>query len=374
MNFIPSTLLALFAATFLGIWLIERNRHHLLWFSAAFLIYSSAFLCQILLPDDVINTVVSAALYISGTFAFGHGVMMRSGRRLGWLFQVLSLALIIVPLFYYDAVAPSLLVRIYVLNLGLGAIFLLISWQARFLWRGQTPDRCLLAATVFIGLHFIPRLLLTVNNAPDLNAAATQSLFWEWLEFSLVVIGSAAGVCLLVITGADVIQSLQRERNSDALTGLLNRRGLDAEFDHATPKRRASDRTCAVVSDVDHFKRINDHYGHATGDLILKNVASILKKISREGDLVGRSGGEEFVIILRDCDIREAHALAERIRLALASMNVAELAPEHQLTCSFGVSQFEPGENLWSAINRADKHLYAAKKAGRDCVVSTLSP
>lgn len=370
---IPLALLSLFSATFFGVWMMERARWHLLWFCLAFSAYAAALLCQISIPpsDQGINTVLSAMLYTTGTLLFGNGVLSRSGQRLHPRYQLLAFLAVVGSVGYFFYIDRNFLMRIYVLNLGLAAIFFLIGWRARFLLLGNLMDRALLATVVLVGLHFIPRTLLTAKTvSADTAAAFAQSQFWAWMEIALAVLGTAAGLCLLLIAGADVIYGLRRERNSDSMTGVLNRRGLETEMASRAPKRRHADRTCIVVCDVDHFKSINDQYGHATGDRVLKGIAKLITRTARRSDLVARIGGEEFVIVLRDCDADKAYALAERMRNNIETMHFEGLPAERPVTCSFGVAELQVDEPLWSVIDRADQSLYAAKRAGRNCTVA----
>lgn len=330
--------------------------------------YASGILTQLLIPlGSGLNTMISAALYTGGALAFGQGVMRRSERQLPLPFQVFAFVLLVSAIGYFFFIDPDLTLRVYVLNFGLAAIFLLIARQARFLLRSNPVDRLLFATIVFVGLHFIPRTILTIS--PTQNETGIfppDSPFWTWVPISLTVLGAAAGICLLLVTSADVIYGLRQQRNTDALTGLLNRYGLEAWAHARTQTRSPTDPASVVLCDLDHFKRINDQYGHATGDRVLIEAAARIRQAARDGDLVGRIGGEEFVVILRNANRDEAYILAERVRQAIEAMRLSEPGPDHTITGSFGIAEFRDNEELWSVIDRADKNLYAAKRAGRN--------
>lgn len=167
------------------------------------------------------------------------------------------------------------------------------------------------------------------------------------------------------------VQTKNREleflANHDPLTLLLNRRALNREFDEAFnyAQQEKGGLSC-IMCDIDHFKSVNDRYGHATGDKVIKMVASLLQKHFREDDLLGRYGGEEFCIVLPEIDIKQAAVIANRVRQAIKEDSTSGV----QITMSFGVSthqlnSHEPAE----LINQADKALYIAKESGRNRVV-----
>ena len=125
--------------------------------------------------------------------------------------------------------------------------------------------------------------------------------------------------------------------------------------------------------DIDHFKAVNDRYGHAAGDHVIRAVASAASDELRPCDLLGRLGGEEFAFVLPDCDIVQAAALAERLRLAVARRKI-EANPGIGVTASFGVTELADADGCLSdLLARADAALYRAKECGRDRVVINVS-
>jgi diguanylate cyclase len=150
------------------------------------------------------------------------------------------------------------------------------------------------------------------------------------------------------------------EMRTDALTGVSNRRALDESLiTHAGMLRRYGADFSVAIFDIDHFKRVNDECGHLQGDRILQQVASLLDETARETDVVTRYGGEEFVVVIPQTDLNGAQRFAERARTRIAERT--------QVTVSAGVAQALPQETPEDLLARADKALYAAKKAGRDC-------
>jgi diguanylate cyclase (GGDEF)-like protein/PAS domain S-box-containing protein len=154
---------------------------------------------------------------------------------------------------------------------------------------------------------------------------------------------------------------------TDPLTGMANRRRLDQTLHGEIARvQRYGGRLSVVLTDLDHFKRINDEHGHAIGDQVLHAFARIIRDHVRETDLVARYGGEEFVIVMPEASAHDAQACAERIRAALAAQILPPLA--RPITATFGVAEFAPDDSDRSLLHRADQALYRGKASGRNCV------
>lgn len=165
-------------------------------------------------------------------------------------------------------------------------------------------------------------------------------------------------------------QKLYNMATTDALTGIYNRReGFRRIENEAMRAARNKIPLCAIMLDIDHFKRINDTYGHQTGDDVLQGVAGLIKKSLRAFDILCRYGGEEFLMLAVETDIQNAKLLAERIRRLIEeeSLNVGAQTRIH-VTVSLGVAQFQPNDSYESVISRADQALYDAKQNGRNRV------
>nr|WP_241495771.1 GGDEF domain-containing protein [Clostridium beijerinckii] len=159
---------------------------------------------------------------------------------------------------------------------------------------------------------------------------------------------------------------LKNQATIDGLTGLYNHRyiyeRLEEEIRHSSKNRCAF---VVMILDIDHFKRINDTYGHLTGDKILKNLAVILKNNIGETDLVGRYGGEEFLIMLTDTYLNDGFEVAEKIRKVIENM---EFMQNIRLTISIGIEEYS-GEKVSELLEKADIKLYKAKNSGRNKTV-----
>lgn len=158
---------------------------------------------------------------------------------------------------------------------------------------------------------------------------------------------------------------------TDDLTGAFNRRHL-AEV--LARQKAIADRSpnygfAVCFVDLDFFKRVNDKFGHSTGDCVLRSFAEIVANVLREVDCVARIGGEEFVLVLGGTSQRDAVVVAERINARLSDMQVSPLEPRYRITASMGITEYRPPEELEATIDRADRALYDAKRTGRNKVV-----
>lgn len=161
-------------------------------------------------------------------------------------------------------------------------------------------------------------------------------------------------------------QKLEYLATTDELTGLYNRSRIENNVNDEVERSERYKRGLSIILlDIDNFKSVNDDYGHHVGDVILSEFASVLKDGIRKVDAVGRWGGEEFLIILPETNIKEAENIAEQIRKKIENHIFTVI--KHK-TSSFGVSEYIQGDNSQSIINRADKALYKAKDCGRNTV------
>ena len=168
------------------------------------------------------------------------------------------------------------------------------------------------------------------------------------------------------------IEKSEYEKSSkeDPLTGCLNRAGFSSIL--LREQENLSKNGCPVsfvILDIDHFKDVNDTYGHSVGDEVLVNLTRLIRDKIRNTDALVRWGGEEFVILCSDTPIQNAQFLAEKLRVAIEG---AVLIKQQQVTCSFGIAEMIPGEDPKKLFERADKALYSAKEGGRNRVVSAM--
>jgi len=207
----------------------------------------------------------------------------------------------------------------------------------------------------------------------ETNLRKDGSLFY--VDQSIAnIMDDAGNITHYVSFSKDSTDRLKRElaladmASRDALTGLLNRRSGEQLLKQYDDEKQPSGRLlCLIMIDIDNFKKINDTFGHAAGDHILKSSSQLLKNKARNTDSVIRWGGEEFLIIVPNSRLKDAAEFAERIRKSIEQHTDKEVG---LITASFGVAELQLDEGTASLLNRADKALYKAKLGGKNCVRS----
>lgn len=177
------------------------------------------------------------------------------------------------------------------------------------------------------------------------------------------------------INRANVYAEILKHATLDALTGFYNRHQLEERIkQEVSGAKRQKRNLCAIMTDIDFFKSVNDTYGHSVGDIVLKTISNSIKNQLRDYDTAGRYGGEEFVILLPDTNIEEAKMVAERLRQTVENkkIDISKIFPDKKnisVTISLGVAQYNTGEDGSKLIINADSALYKAKESGRNRVV-----
>jgi diguanylate cyclase (GGDEF)-like protein len=206
-------------------------------------------------------------------------------------------------------------------------------------------------------------VLVAAGEALALHALGPYGYPERWVDVMVSTTAIACVVTSLENRNERLLATLSMEARVDPLTGLLNRRGFDeraaAELDLDS---RGSRPFALVILDIDHFKLVNDQWGHDVGDRVLRHVANLLREQAREGDILARFGGEEFVAMLPDADLAGAEGFADRVRESLVQRTGGLPA----VRLSAGIRIGEPGSEITGLLAEADLALYDAKRAGRD--------
>jgi diguanylate cyclase (GGDEF)-like protein len=243
-----------------------------------------------------------------------------------------------------------------------------IIWSARS--RGPL-DNLLMAVLSASALQFLSKAFL-FQAFGGTGATAQDYLKTNYALVSQsmgTVFAMAIALLMLVILVRDIFADVTRKSETDALSGLLNRGGFERQAEDALRQAQRNGLPVSlVISDIDHFKAINDTFGHAAGDRVIEAFAGFLRSATNGHRIAGRIGGEEFAIALPGTNLSGARLFAEGARGAFAALPIDGLPDDRRFTASFGVAELRVGESISDLMRRADEALYEAKKGGRDCV------
>jgi diguanylate cyclase (GGDEF)-like protein len=227
---------------------------------------------------------------------------------------------------------------------------------------------------MLVAAYFLRREEVAANFAFAAAACAVALVLWvdPVLRLaSFIAVLAIVGVVstIIVVLREQVLAHvlrLREEASHDSLTGALNRGAFEERLEGEMIRaRRAIAPLAIVVFDLDHFKRINDSFGHAAGDSVLRGVGELIARSKRRSDAFGRIGGEEFALMLPDTDMAGAAVLCDKLRARVAKIATGG----EPLTVSFGIAEAEDGRDARTMLEQADRALYAAKRAGRDRAV-----
>jgi len=328
------------------------------------------------IPD--VFSVLLANLLIVASFAdFGAALVRLRGARPPWRAVGLLLTAVAVTQAAFIWLRPSLQARVVLIS---AALLLLSVAAVRAVWRLQAaprPRSHWLVALAFglgalvLAVRIVVEGLLSPGLATLLQGSPMQSLVFVY--GAVVPIASTIG--FLLIGNDRHIAELQRLVALDPLTGALNRRTLERQAPRADALLAETGRWCSlIILDADHFKQVNDRFGHLAGDQVLRGIGELLAAEAREGDLYCRFGGEEFVLLLPATRADGAAGLAQRL-LQLLPRREFSLLPGRAVTLSAGVAelyvdgQSSGKQRLRALLGAADQALYRAKGLGRNRVV-----
>jgi diguanylate cyclase (GGDEF)-like protein len=208
-----------------------------------------------------------------------------------------------------------------------------------------------------------------IPHDPGIDSLIVSAVFFFGAAFTNVV----CWLMLQTIRDIKRVATLEEENITDSLLGIYNRRYLEQRLKEETARsQRYKTPLSLLMLDIDHFKQVNDQYGHASGDLVLSNIGQILQAQIRKIDLAARYGGEEIVILLPNTNETEALIMAERIRQAIEQTPFKQVKiPDMHFFCtvSLGISSFNSVDSSSKLLHKADVALYKAKKAGRNRVI-----
>ena len=292
-------------------------------------------------------------------------------KRFPFKTSVCAVVVVLASTSYYLMVVPSLPIR-FMIGSTANGLFLIVGAMVMFQYSKRFPARMLFAgALLFHGAFMVIRSFLVNAPSKDLLFSDASFSFAQLILMEQVVVTVLFSLGVVMLINERVSHELKIRADRDSLTNLFNRgafmRQLDKEVSRAV---RSGAPLSLLIIDLDHFKSINDRYGHAAGDLALFAFAEIVGRTIRIEDTPGRLGGEEFAVALPNTQRKAAVQIAERLRLNVSNAVIEFEDQPIQLSISVGVSTLTASDRVESLLCRADQALYRAKASGRNRVES----
>ena len=363
----------LFAIAFAIVAVYQRPAPGAAWLSSGYAIGTMAPMLEFILPYQRDHQLVSFGIFAAFLWALAAsviGIAYCYRLKRPWLALAVLLALsMLVNLLILDMPRDSLL-----RNLLYQAPYMLLHLLAVVLLLGnrnwRALDLALMALLVVSGLHFLGKPILAQligsGAAPQAYLSSTYAGISQSLGAALLITN---GLVMLLIILRDKIAEVTARSEIDTLSGLLNRRGFeDRGRKLLAHMARNGVPAVMIVADLDHFKSINDSFGHAAGDLVIVTFAALLQENASQDSVVGRLGGEEFAVLVSNANPMTGKLYAESVRIALSGVPPDALGPHPPATASFGVAGLRQGDTLSDLLRRADVALYQAKSEGRNRV------
>lgn len=334
----------------------------------------SLFLHSIFIPSVLLQLLPFVfGLYFLSCILHAHAIYLRLGIQSNWKMLFILLSLGIVAHAYFAIWHDSQTLRMLITGVITACIYLNNPIDFFKIKPQLKIDRYLKVLTITLTTIALGRAILLNHLIVPTEMISTSAMLWASTQLLLIVINIIFLGIFISCSIQDILDKLKLERNRDPLTGLLNRRAFKEYVqqmhwvDQPTPK-------ALMIIDLDHFKQVNDHYGHFIGDLALQHSSKILSQSLSEHDRISRIGGEEFVVILNNASPEHALNIADAIRHQLHQSPLYYAEHQVKLSISIGVSFFEEYQYFDHAFQEADDYLYQAKKMGRNLVQSKFSP
>jgi diguanylate cyclase (GGDEF)-like protein len=365
-------ILAIFALVFWLIHFFNKRQPFSGWVAVA---YSAALAAYIIDSTRSASTNVGFIFVSTGLFwifslAVAKAIYVRCEAAFPNVLVGLILSSAMTAFAVLTFVAPDISIRSVLVSV---VAAILLSLALPPLWKAgeKVIDGVLFGVIATVAATFIVRIVIVYSlHGLTLTEQSYSQSEYAWIfHFTSGICALALAVVLLYAAGLDMVWHFHGQSNRDPLTGLLNRRGLKGSFNASADRRQKKVYVRAIILfDIDHFKRVNDQYGHAVGDKVLQRVAKTASGLCQEKGQVARTGGEEFAILTDWIPLETAQQLAQHICDSLRFIAHPELAPDHKVTASFGLAVLTDADSLHDAMDRADQALYHAKRNGRNQV------
>lgn len=304
----------------------------------------------------------------SGHFLLVWGVASLLGQKFPRLLFGLALLIVLGIIIYANLTSSSFSLK-YTAVCGFIIMIALIC--SRLVWRARNHRVDIVVAAVFLAQAVITLNRIFQVHLSDLDlstrSAFKSSHFASSMQTENAIFAIVIGLALFARYSVTLVMRLNRLAETDPLTGLYNRRAFEAKV----PAMRTGSAplpTGLIICDIDHFKAVNDTYGHDVGDTVLTTVARLLRDVAGDGAICARLGGEEFCILLPESNGEMTRLTAARLRVAIEMQQLVSSGRKFGLTASFGYCELAPADDLRAAMARVDAAVYRAKDDGRNLV------
>ena len=357
-----------------------RAPSYLLWLGLGYIVPSFSVAAQSLMSNKqlALSAPILGSMYLFGAWAsaYAMGLRKNANARPYWCLALVVMALL--SLSYYSYVDDQLWIRMLILNISIALVESLVLFSMFKHYQGiDLLNKIVDFSYLFIVLYTFVRGIIIFLFLRNIEAdMLANSVWWLMMLAASIILSMWFAIVLLGTLVRDIIHQLNDERLRDPLTHLFNRRG----FNEAAKRKLhqlSKQPYFLLMCDIDHFKKINDTYGHLVGDQILQQVGQIIGQNVRAHDLVGRFGGEEFILIKYDVTLEQSASWGQKIIDTIYALNIPHLAAneEQRITVSAGLIHWHPTSSLTRTqlMKLADEALYKAKANGRNQVQIHLS-
>lgn len=333
-------------------------------------LFSLALLLHRFMPE-IVAILLSQSLAASMAYCNLCGAQIYTqSRPWSWRIFIPALALLLMGSALSNLLLDDQSVRYLISSLTVGSLFVASALVMTPRKITLYPARALYALVSSLhGLFLLGRPWLFQLGDAGLFSRDGLIAVSQFVALESIVAIVLMALCIIMLSSEQMMLELKHIAERDALTGVFNRRAfLTLLRKTAAQLERLHKPLSILLVDLDHFKRINDNAGHKTGDKALRHFIHIAQGCIREGDVIGRIGGEEFAIFLPTADLAEAHVVAQRLRGSLEAHPLAYKHSRIGITASIGIASKLPNESAEAALHRADKAMYRAKRNGRNRV------
>ena len=370
-----------FALAFGLIAAYDANYRSARWFALAYVLGMASVWLELVLPHAsgfVVRVVAVAifAAYLAALLAGVVGFARRFGAPAPWA-VIGALFAVSVAVSYFitelprDSAARLFLYQMpYVAAQALGGYMVLRHGPKRVL------EFVLGGFMALSALNYLVKPLIAwqTGGSGTVPGAYLHTQYALYSQTMGSIIALAIGALVIAVYLRDMLADMRLKSETDRLSGLLNRHGFEVRVKSEVVSVGGQRPSCIIICDLDHFKQINDEFGHAAGDRVIEAFSTLLRQLSADNYIIGRIGGEEFAIWLPTATGPVARLFAESVRTSFSGLIVKDLPPLRRFTASFGVAEACPGEDYSSLLRRADVALYEAKRDGRNRVCMAAKP